>query len=294
MRHIVPSAAFPSSQLVPRDDRCQLPRRRRYWTPWWTRRCLSLRSFIVVATLLASGLPDVDSTAAEPPPAPLVLAESVRPTAPGGQPTRFGLTRADLDVLVQSLPTLVRAIPIRHLQDDIRYGEQIVTGRVIGTTPDYASLHHLKLERGRFLTTDDSEGLRSVAVLGSQVARQLFPTVDPIGQSVRVGRQYFVVVGTISRADRQRRLDLLLPLSTMHSRMGDRIVRREAGSFELQEVELTAIELELRAWTDVTPAAAIAREVLSSRHPDGSVRVIDTLEQLRALEAGRTPRGLSP
>lgn len=223
-----------------------------------------------------------------------MLVETVVPPNRSAEQSRFGLTIDDYHALVQTLPTLVRAVPTRTLQQDLRVGERLQTGQLIGTTPEYADLHRCTIETGRFLTQADLDRMRNVAVLGSGVTQRLFPSGDAVGQSVRIGRHYVVVIGTLTADEPTSRLNVYLPLSTMRSRLGDRVVTRTAGAFELQEFELSGIELELAAWTDVSPAAAIVRDLLKARHQDRSYRVIDTLETLRALEANRPRTGSTP
>jgi putative ABC transport system permease protein len=230
----------------------------------------------------------------EMPPKPLVLVETVVPPNRSAGQSRFGLTIDDYHALVQTLPTLVRAVPTRTLQQDLRVGERLQTGQLIGTTPEYADLHRCTVETGRFLTQTDLDRLRNVAVLGSGVTQRLFPSGDAVGQCVRIGRHYVVVIGTLTADDPTSRLNVYLPLSTMRSRLGDRVVTRTAGAFELQEFELSGIELELAAWTEVSPAAVIVRKLLEARHQDQSYRVIDTLKTLRALEADRPRTGSTP
>lgn len=69
------------------------------------------------------------------------------------------------------------------------------TAAVSGTTSVLANLRDLGIASGRFLVADDDRTGAAVAVLGADVADQLFPTSDPLGQAVRIAGRRFDVVG---------------------------------------------------------------------------------------------------
>jgi putative ABC transport system permease protein len=65
-----------------------------------------------------------------------------------------------------------------------------------GETPDYLRLENMNVERGRFLNHEDMAERRKVVVIGDRVREVLFADgVDPVGQSVLVGRIEFTVIG---------------------------------------------------------------------------------------------------
>jgi putative ABC transport system permease protein len=100
-----------------------------------------------------------------------------------------------------------------------------------GVTPDYQYTRNHYVERGRFINDDDVTRKGLVAVLGANVAEQLFGDVDPIGRTVRltVGafRIYFsfsfLVVGVMERKGATATGDeddlMLIPLPTMQARI---------------------------------------------------------------------------
>lgn len=53
----------------------------------------------------------------------------------------------------------------------------------------------LELERGRHLQREDEAHSRYVAIIGTDVAENLFPYIDPVGRWVKVGNQNFLVIG---------------------------------------------------------------------------------------------------
>ncbi|MGA2586956.1 MAG: ABC transporter permease [Candidatus Aminicenantales bacterium] len=53
----------------------------------------------------------------------------------------------------------------------------------------------LELDRGRHLQKDDEDHSRNVCVIGADIAKNLFPYIDPLGRWVKVGTQSFLVIG---------------------------------------------------------------------------------------------------
>ena len=68
---------------------------------------------------------------------------------------------------------------------------------VLGTTEKFAEISFLTLEQGRFYTPYEVEHRRNVVVLGQGPAKALFANVDPVGKTVRVGSEQFMVVGVV-------------------------------------------------------------------------------------------------
>ncbi len=69
---------------------------------------------------------------------------------------------------------------------------------VRGKTEDYSLLEDLPLHSGRHLAAQDVAASSAVAVLGWEVARDLFPTLDdPSGRTVKIGRRHYRVVGVV-------------------------------------------------------------------------------------------------
>ena len=222
---------------------------------------------------------------------PLLMLESVRPADRGPQATRYGITERDLDAIVQTVPGIATAVPIRWQQQELRRGEEVTTARLVGTTSDYKRLHTIDLASGRFLNDADTDRLRNVAVLSSRVARQLFGAAEPIGESVRVGRQAFTVVGVLAGRDPAARFDVYLPLATMRARLGDTSVTQAAGAFEVERYEISRLELELAQAADLAAATALVTQLLKRLHDDDSVRVLATQQDRRDADHTLSPPG---
>jgi putative ABC transport system permease protein len=69
---------------------------------------------------------------------------------------------------------------------------------VVGTSPDFPSVRDLTIADGRYVTATDIDRKRKVAILGYDLAQELFGDADPIGESILVGSVRMTVVGVLA------------------------------------------------------------------------------------------------
>jgi tRNA-specific 2-thiouridylase len=75
-------------------------------------------------------------------------------------------------------------------------GRNNANTQVMGAEPEYAEIRKVSIDQGNFITQSDVDGLAKVAVLGPQLAANLFPDgQEPVGQLVRISGQVFRVIG---------------------------------------------------------------------------------------------------
>jgi putative ABC transport system permease protein len=78
--------------------------------------------------------------------------------------------------------------------------EKNITGvSIVGTTTDYMQTSNTTIEKGRFITQGENNSGSRVAVIGYDVAEELFENSDPIGENVKIGPYKFRVVGIIEK-----------------------------------------------------------------------------------------------
>ena len=67
--------------------------------------------------------------------------------------------------------------------------------QVTGVTDTYTTVHNVTMAEGIFINSQDNQALAKVAVIGPQVASDLFNGADPLGQTVRINKIAFRVIG---------------------------------------------------------------------------------------------------
>jgi putative ABC transport system permease protein len=158
------------------------------------------------------------------------------------------MTPLDL-AAIEKLPSVSAAAPHQDIEGTVISAGRYKTNTfVIGMTPIYTDVHNRGVSRGRPITSSDIGFGRSVALVGPIPARKLFPGVDPIGKTLRLGSHEFEVVGILQpRGKLGQNLDnqvmIPLPIATrvllggVNTRSIDVQVRKE------QQVNATMDEI---------------------------------------------------
>lgn len=194
----------------------------------------------------------------------------------------YGLTSKDFDGL-DYVPTVIRKVPMRIFLQEVRTPGRMVLGRVVATTKEYQTVNKFEMEGGRFLVDadkkldygDDKE-LRNVCVLGSNVALNLFPFENPLGQTVTINKHRYVVVGII--ADRmptgssgggsgeEFNDDVYIPYDTCMALFGKKIFLRQSGTRSGEVVEYHQITVTVNEMSEVRDTGMALKKMLERHH----------------------------
>ena len=68
---------------------------------------------------------------------------------------------------------------------------------IIGTDADYFLTNNMNIDEGRQFINDDIMFNRNYAIIGNDIAVQLFPSVNPIGKTITIKRQKFTIIGKL-------------------------------------------------------------------------------------------------
>jgi putative ABC transport system permease protein len=207
----------------------------------------------------------------------------------------YGLLRADFDRIVSNIPTILAAVPMREIRREIRNADRVADAKLVGCTPEYQALNLLQLDRGRFLSDRDVVGRDNVAVLAHKTAEILFPYEDPIGRTVQIGTDFYLVVGQTAQRTpsaaiggsleaREYDLDIYIPLSTFRSRIGDTVLTARSGSREGEIVQLSQITVTVEELDEVDATADVIRTLLEKYHKNPDFAVVVPKELLRQAE----------
>jgi putative ABC transport system permease protein len=210
----------------------------------------------------------------------------------------YGLTWEDAERAAKTIPGLKTLVPLRITRADGNRHTHRIDVQVIGTIPEFLLVANAALARGRFLIPADLAALRNVCVIGSRVAQMLFPAADPLHQVVRLGRDYYTVVGIMAESGAasgtggvdvdDRNKDVYIPIATFDRRFGNTLVRIVSGARHTEQVELHQIILALENDRDVPYAARALRGLLERFHASEDYNVIVPLELL--IQKERTKR----
>lgn len=140
----------------------------------------------------------------------------------GGPPT---ITLKDVQALREHFAAQIAGIaPVAQGNHQIKFEANNTNATVIGTWPDYASVRNAQPAQGSFFTEADNQARKRVAVLGYQVAQDLFGGSDPLGQKIKIAGISFTVVGVLpDKGDSgfaSPNSQILVPLNTYLQRLG--------------------------------------------------------------------------
>lgn len=83
---------------------------------------------------------------------------------------------------------------------DAKFGSRTMPNAfVTGTTDQYQEASGTTIQDGRFFTQEESDGGRPVCTIGANVAEELFPAVDPIGQTIKIGGFPYTVLAVFQK-----------------------------------------------------------------------------------------------
>jgi putative ABC transport system permease protein len=118
---------------------------------------------------------------------------------PRGPRTANRLTMADVQKL-RAESSYINAITgeVRMGNTNIVGGNSYWSTTVYGVEPDYIVIKDWPVQSGAFFSDKDMSSRAKTAVLGTTVAANLFPGLDPLGKYIRIGTTPFTIVGLLA------------------------------------------------------------------------------------------------
>ena len=107
------------------------------------------------------------------------------------------LTEDDMRAVLAEVSEIARCSPQVDSRTQIIYGNQNWNTQFRGVSPEFTQIRSWPVESGTGFTDVDVQQAARVVVLGSSVARELAPDGDIIGQTLRIGRVPFTVLGVL-------------------------------------------------------------------------------------------------
>ncbi len=115
----------------------------------------------------------------------------------GGFGSSVTLTVEDAEAIAAEVQDIDGVSPeVRDRQQVLANGLNWNTS-VYGESPDYPYIKNWNIVQGAMFSEQDVKSLAKVAVIGKTVADQLFPTEDPVGQTLRIRNLPFRIVGVL-------------------------------------------------------------------------------------------------
>jgi putative ABC transport system permease protein len=228
-----------------------------------------------------------------------ILLASVKPLAeePGAAVQReshmtiYGIKRDDEKRIRETLPAVVRTVPVRLLRKTARAGTLAAEMRIVATTADWFNLVRRDVLAGRVLQARDLAENAAVCVLTESGARRLLAGGPTLGTALVLGDEPFTVVGVVrSEGDAtaaqipDREIDIYVPITTALERYGEIVSERASGTRSIELVELHRLLVEVSNLDRVETVAGAIRSMLRRFHSRDDVDVSVPLSLLRQAE----------
>ncbi|MEP6719546.1 MAG: ABC transporter permease [bacterium] len=79
---------------------------------------------------------------------------------------------------------------------DVKFGAiNLFRVRITATTPNIADIERIEAREGRYFNKIDEDERRNVTFVGADVADKLFPTANPLSQTIRIDGRSFEIIG---------------------------------------------------------------------------------------------------
>jgi putative ABC transport system permease protein len=145
----------------------------------------------ILAQIERLGTTNIIVNTVEPPP------DSRTGEADGPGLFQYGLTFRDASRFEETLPAVVRALPVHDREAWIDRAGRRLPATLRGVEPAYLRALRLEPALGRLLTDLDGAQGRRVCVVRENLLRELRYTGDPLRLDLRIGGVYFRVVGVL-------------------------------------------------------------------------------------------------
>ena len=209
----------------------------------------------------------------------------------------YGLTYDDAERFRGAIPDVRVLVPNRIISDQALYRNKRVSVEVIGTVPWYPEISSLRIKYGRFITSIDTYYKQAVCVIDESVRKELFVFDDPLDQNVKIGGDYYRVIGivTAQKTGSEAELDgrkqkgssganlgkIYIPLTTARTRFGEMSIQIGTSGATFERVELQEIIVQSKTIDQVLFTRRSIQTILSRFHKKNDYEIIVPLELMQ-------------
>ncbi|MEW6530664.1 MAG: ABC transporter permease [Thermodesulfobacteriota bacterium] len=191
----------------------------------------------------------------------LLVVSAAQSRAVKGQVGALGimttLTVKDATAVAEECPAVKIAAPAYSKKLLAKHESASYSTKVVGAVPDIQQVRNISVESGNFFDDDDNKVMAQVAVVGPTVVQNLFLGKNPVGESFRIGKVLFRVIGVtvpkgnVSGEDEDDQI--FIPLRTAMNKL-------------VNVTYLSNIFIEAADFESVHRAEAQIRALLRDRH----------------------------
>jgi putative ABC transport system permease protein len=145
-----------------------------------------------------------------------------------------GLVFDDATAILENVKGVSAVVVEQTSSQTVKAGKSVLDDVPIqGTTPGFPAVRDMEVAVGRYFNQVEVDRKTKVAVLGSNLAGELFAGEDPIGQTVTVGTAKLTVIGVLAEKGTVGEIDydsrLYTPITVVFQRFTDSFFARISG-----------------------------------------------------------------
>lgn len=139
------------------------------------------------------------------------------------------LTIDDAEKLALGISSIRAMSPTIQGKAQVAFGNKNWSTQLLGALPPYETMRAWSPSVGRFFSSDENQKRSRVALVGTTVVRELFGMNNPVGETIKINKISFQVIGVLpekgSGGMRDQDDTVIIPLATaMHRVLGKNYV----------------------------------------------------------------------
>ncbi len=132
----------------------------------------------------------------------------------------IGLNFNDVHAIASTLPFVSEFCAEKKIKTYLLFSKNSKSdSSVMAVSPQCFALSHFKLEKGRFFQEKDNQNNQQVAVIGSEVAKSLFPKEDAVGKLIKINHLWVKVIGVLKAQKLSKKEIQGIKLGAEHNRI---------------------------------------------------------------------------
>lgn len=173
------------------------------------------------------------------------------------------LTLSDATAISEAATQYIAAVaPSVQNSVSVSYSGNSITAQIYGVTPEYESVRNTAVSEGSFITQSQVDERSTVAVIGVDIAEELFNTTqNVVGNKIRMGSYVYTVIGLLEKqggsfsgsSDNQ----VFIPITTAQAR----IISRTNAHDEISMISISATSSD-----DMESAIEEVTKVMQNQH----------------------------
>jgi putative ABC transport system permease protein len=109
-----------------------------------------------------------------------------------------GLTVRDVKSIQETIPGIAKISPEIILETYVIRNGLRRSAKLVGIEPTYFSIYNFDLQEGQVFSLEQERIGAPVCIIGNSIKAKFFPTENPLGKSIKVGRHWLTIIGVLA------------------------------------------------------------------------------------------------